>query len=312
MGRVFGVFLLIFGIGLAAYGLPSTEPEWSPAIEKLTRLPAKAGEADAADSPASTRAGRASGTEAGFKSKPVDRTTDPRAAGVAPMEKLRAAGQARIDADSEPTAIHRPTSTTGKLDSAAPVPTPVEIIRPAGVPARPPSVAAPPVVAAAKRESTLREKPQEMPISKHPVATQGVGSGSDRSARAVGGAASPPVVSGAATLRPVTLSLSPSLSPGARPGMHPSDGSVPPKDTTPLSGHNEKAATSDTSAAATGSATTESPKPRMDATARQALHQRYAPPAYLGKVPQAFATRDAPPRRGKSQDFWESRQQSGM
>lgn len=326
MGRVFGVFLLIFGIALAAYGLPTTEPEWNPAIERLARPAVTASDPNAAGSPSVTAgpsarsSARSPAMDNGFKSRPVeprpaDRASpqEPAATAVGPMEKLRAAGQARIGAEGETMAIHRPSSATGKLEG--PVPMPVEVVRP-GVPAAAPSVTAPPVVAAARRESALREKPQDMKVSK--PASGATSAVSDRSSVSAGAGA---VASGNSISQPtaITKTVTFSLSAGSRPATQLQASSAQDGQAAPANPVLERADGGDLSSGKNApqvEAAKAAPaaKPRSEISARQLLSQRYAPPVFLGKVAQQpTITRDAPRQRAfKAQEFWAARQTSGL
>jgi hypothetical protein len=183
VGRAIGLFLLVVGIGLAAYGLPSSE---SDRLGRLTGLGAgSAGETSIELTPAATAEDRSRAIEErsranGSSTRPRNATIAPQpaaeakaspsvashtAAGqttgldagatVAPMEKLRAAANARAQAAAEESVGSlRPLSLTTTAETAPPVPRPVEIS-----PAMRPALPVPSVVTAARREALAKAAP---------------------------------------------------------------------------------------------------------------------------------------------------------
>jgi hypothetical protein len=183
VGRAIGLFLLVVGIGLAAYGLPTSEADrlakltgLGPGISReqsVERVP----EATADDrSRAIEERSRANGAmtrprNASVAPQPMTETkTSPSVvthtvagqttsvdagATVAPMEKLRAAANARAQAAAEETVGSlRPLSLSTTAETAPPVPRPVEISS-----AMRPVLPVPSVVNAARREASARAVP---------------------------------------------------------------------------------------------------------------------------------------------------------
>ena len=131
MGRAFGVFLLVVGIGLAAYGLPSSD-SGAPGVG-LPPQTAERGSIDAL-------------TPAVPSSRLVPTAEQATAASVTPMDKLRAAAQNRFAA-TESSGSLQTLSQTATPDKAPPVPRPIELAP--ALQTRPPSV-----VTAARRETS--------------------------------------------------------------------------------------------------------------------------------------------------------------
>lgn len=152
MGRAFGIFLLVVGIGLAAYGLPTSETGWPSAT---ATGPASGQAVVTKPSPSSLgdliiphSAGHGPGSGPVSAIGPMTAAPTPQG-NLAPMDKLRAAGHTAraIASGQEPVGSYQPSSQVSALE-LPPVPRPVEA--PPTVRAAPP---APSVIAAARRET---------------------------------------------------------------------------------------------------------------------------------------------------------------
>jgi hypothetical protein len=309
VGRAFGIFLLVVGLGLAAYGLPSSETEWPSTLSAIGDAPPKTG---AGEGTSDRKIGLTPlAPSRAVAARRSDRSTTERGTAsassetyVAPMDKLRAAGQERANAEADAVAIHRPSSVATQLDSIS-VPKPVEVIPP--LLAKPP---APAVVSTARRESALVPKgpvdaaakpgniaqartSPSMPAASNPVAA---GSSSSRFNAAA-------TTATAATAATVTLSVSPSYKPSTIGAVAATISTTPTPD---------KPARAAESAAQT---VDELAKPTPDHFARQQVAQRYVPPSYLMKPPSGLnaSGSGSPPRRSfNSRAFWESSQRLGL
>ena len=303
MGRAFGLFLLVVGIGLAAYGLPSAETNWPAST------PA-AGPASGKNS-----SGREPGETVVARTSPAANATATQVNGSfqAPMDKLRAAGQAAraIASGQEPEASHLPLSQNGKIDPP-PVARAIELSPAAR--AVPP---APSVVTAARRETaaaagaTASASGWRTVVSQAPHApslNQSAAAARDGGSQQAGARA----VVGTAPVRTTTVSISSGTSSGA-----PSIDSV----TSAASGVNADPNPDLKPEAKSQWAAAEKPSARSqpETPARARLAQRYTPPVYLGRSQNSGSSSSggssgngAPRRAFKSQDMWENNKRTGM
>ena len=334
MGRAIGLFLLAVGIGLAAYGLPSTEPDRigrssggggrsagessiertpeasvddrSRAVEErsrangaLTRMrntaPSPLAAAAVVSTPASTRS--VAGQSAQVQPAPA----------VAPMEKLRAAANARAQAAAdEPVGSLRPLSASTVAEVTAAIPRPVEIT--AGLR---PAIPAPAVIAAARRETSAS-----------------AGQGSTTARIAVGSSKSNPgwtpsvatSAAGPATPAPTrtaTITI---------PSTARSETSMVKKPAVITASIPDNAADEQlANAFAAGDRSELAEKPAAKSPRTQ-VAQRYSPPVYLGRpVPPSYVfipsyssgypsaiVNSAPKRNFRTQDMWDRQRRDGM
>jgi hypothetical protein len=326
VGRAFGIFLLVVGIGLAAYGLPTSDTGLAGASLGSAALRSEAtlsGVNEARDArsvkmkvPKVGSSGATGGADAGYSST----------SGQAPMEKLRAAGQAArsIAAGQEAVGSHQTLSQTSKLD-LPPAPKPVELA--------PVTRSAPPtpsVVANARRETAQVGGASDAKTSASTGATaQGSGW------KTVVSQTTQPAVSSQdgngtkvnippAPTMPATLSIS-SGAPAVTSGSRVQNAEIP-------AGSNNKPDTRQAEAKldrpfADKSEKVEKPTPKPEPRAQVA--QRYTAPVYLGRSPNSGSSSgssssgsSAPSRSNnnsepakrafKPQDMWENSRRSGM
>jgi hypothetical protein len=336
VGRAFGLFLLVVGIGLAAYGLPTSETSWPQAgsvAGQAANAPASvvsgstmidprpaAGETvvPRTSTPRSAQSSQAKTSTAGVANQPVEQTKAPQYQAPqyqAPMDKLRAAGQVAraIASGQEPEGSHQPLSQTGRLDPP-PVPKPVELPQAARI--APP---APSVVAAARRETApVAELPKpasgwKTVVTQTPPASQaGLPSQTTAAARETG--AETPAARAPAPTRAATLSISPGA-PGGIAGVPVITGSVTPPPTARVLADSTSDAVADPKPARLA---VERPTERPQPEGRTRVAQRYTPPVYLGKTQNSgssssggFGGGDSP-RRFKAQDMWENNKRNGQ
>lgn len=333
MGRAIGLFLLAVGIGLAAYGLPSTEPDRigrssggggrsagessiertpeasvddrSRAVEErsrangaLTRMrntaPSPLAAAPVVSAPASTRS--VAGQSAQVQPAPA----------VAPMEKLRAAANARAQAAAdEPAGILRPLSASTDAEVRSAIPRPVEIT--AGLR---PAIPAPAVIATARRETSAS-------AGQGSTARIAVGPSKITPVWTTSGATSAAALATPAPTRTATITIP------STPRSEMSMVKKPAVITTSIPDNAADEQLANASAAGDRSELAEKPAAKPP---RTQLAQRHTPPVYLGRpVPPSYVfvpsyssgfpsaiVNSAPRRNFRTQDMWDRQRRDGM
>lgn len=349
MGRAIGLFLLVVGLGLAAYGLPASDTTWTVgSTANSTSRPA----GPAAGSEGRQAAGRAMERSGSLPRDTTGRSTNSQlpttsgtsaskassgsnggisagiSAGMAPMDKLRAAAATRNPpASPEPVVREavgsmRPMSQHGGLENLPPIPKPVAVQTTPR-----PHLPVPSVIAKARREATQpaaeATAPKGVVASRAgwstTVAAPPAGTASPRGTdRAVAATVLSPT-------RTTTLSLmgthaGPHAG-GAKPDMPPAREIAVREVATSeaartLRGATEGRSPSSGADAAGASTIAEMPAAKPQPGVRTRVAQRYSPPVYLGRAPSYVPTYSSsrtvvPSRKFRIQEFWENSQRNG-
>ena len=324
VGRAIGLFLLVVGIGLAVYGLPTAEPDRMG--RSLVGGDRSAGETDIERAPEASADDRSRAVEersrangaptrgrnvAGSMASETSAGQSVEAAqAIAPMEKLRAAANVRLQAAlDEPVGSLRPLSSGTVAETAPLIPRPVEV--PIGMR---PAVSAPAVVATARRETSARSG--QGATTAHGVAGLSTGKSgwtTSIASNAAGATSTGPALTQTAT---ITIPSGPRsetslVKKPANVEMNPRSAADELPAKLPLAGDRSDPAEN----------------PPAKPLTRTQVAQRYAPPVYLGRPPSPTFTytyvpsssgfpsaigNSGPKRKFRTQDMWDRQRRDGM
>lgn len=328
MGRAFGLFLLVIGLGLAAYGLPASETQWPDkttsqldgvSARSHTTPPAPA--APLITSPSHGTWTPPSSTAAVLSKAVVQSQALSPPSTLAPMDKLRAAGlAARGVASAEGTATYVPQSAT--LDA---IPRPLEVTSGRA------TVTAPAVVTHARREASSTAEQATQSQTTQSQTTQSANS--VHGANSVAGGwkttvSTPPEQLGPAAAKDImsgTLEASvkegqPAFTRTAKIALTTPAGAADPTFSATTRLRVDQADSAKVAAAKERAEVKERAEAKVDkerAAERTRVAQRPTPPVYLGKTSSSSSANssgnDAPPRRAnfKAQDMWERNRRDG-